>query len=259
VATPTLIRAVEREALVFRKLWRGDVFTSFVGPLLFLSAMGLGLGRYVDDGTGAAQLDGLDYLVFVTPGLLIASVMQSAAADSLWPVMGGLKWFGSFHAMVSTPLAPGDVFGGKVIWTGVRAGISAVAFMIVAVAIGGIESWWAVLAIPVAVLTALAFAAPLAAYAGACESDQSFSIIMRLGIVPLFLFSGTFFPVSQLPDAVQPLAWLSPLWHGVEPARSFTTGAIDWPITAVHLAILIAIAAAGWRWGVARFTRRLTP
>ena len=258
MATPNLIRAVDAEALVFR-LWRGDVFTSFVGPLLFLDAMGLGLGRYVDDGTGAAQLDGLDYLVFVTPGLLIASVMQSAAADSLWPVMGGLKWFGSFHAMVSTPLAPGDVFGGKVIWTGVRAGISAVAFMIVAVGIGGIESWWAVLPIPVAVLTALAFAAPLAAYAAACESDQSFSIIMRLGIVPLFLFSGTFFPVSQLPDAVQPLAWLSPLWHGVEPARSFTTGAIDWPITAVHLAILIAIAAAGWRWGVARFTRRLTP
>ncbi len=108
MATPTLIRAVEREALVFRKLWRGDVFTSFVGPILFLERDGSRTRRrYVDDGTGATQLDGLDYLVFVTPGLLIASVMQAAAADSLWPVMGGLKWFGSFHAMVSTPLAPG--------------------------------------------------------------------------------------------------------------------------------------------------------
>ena len=259
MATPTLVRAVEREALVYRKLWRGDVFTSFLVPVLFLTAMGRGLGRYVDDGTGAAQLDGFDYLVFVTPGLLIASVMQAAAADSLWPVMGGLKWFGSFHAMVSTPLAPGDVFGGLVVWVGVRSGIAAVAFVIVAAALGGIVSWWGILAVPVAILTGLAFSAPLAAYASGCETDQSFSIIMRLAIVPLFLFSGTFFPVSQLPDAAQPLAWLSPLWHGVEPARSFTTGHIDWPITLVHLAILAAIAAAGWRWGIGRFTRRLTP
>ncbi len=259
MAVPTLLRAVEREARVFSKLWRGSVFTSFVAPVLFLGAMGLGLGRFVDEGSGAAELDGLDYLLFVTPGLLIASVMQSGASASLWPVMGGLKWFGVFHSMVNTPLEPADVYGGHVIWTGVRAGMAAVAFLIVATALGGIGSWWAVMAVPVAILTSLAFAAPLSGYASGCETDESFSLIMRLGIVPLFLFSGTFFPVSQLPDAVQPLAWLSPLWHGVEPARGFTTGDIDWAITAVHLAVLAGLVLAGWRWGTGRFTRRLTP
>lgn len=259
MSTPTLVRAVEREARVFAKLWRGSFFTSFVLPLLFLSAMGLGLGRFVDEGSGARRLDGLDYLHFVTPGLLVAGVMQAAASASLWPVLGGLKWFGSFRGMVNTPLSPADVYGGHIIWTTLRAGLSTLSFVVVAALLGGIASPLGVLAIPVAMLAALAFAAPLAGYAGGVESDQSFPVIMRLGVVPLFLFSGTFFPVDQLPDALEPLAWLSPLWHGVEAARAFTTGRVDWAVVAVHLAVLAGVVAVSWRWGARRFTRRLTP
>ncbi len=185
--------------------------------------------------------------------------MQSAAGDSLWPVLGGIKWFGAFNGMVNTPLAPADVYGGHIIWTAIRAGLAATSFVIVAALLDGIASPLAVLAIPVAMLTALAFAAPLAAYAGGTDNDQTFSVIMRLGIVPLFLFSGTFFPVSQLPGVIRPLAWLSPLWHGVEPVRDLTTGNVDWPMDLVHLVVLAAIVAASWRWGARRFTRTLTP
>jgi lipooligosaccharide transport system permease protein len=114
-----------------------------------------------------------------------------------------------------------------------------------------------VLAVPAAVLCTTAFTAPLAAYAATRESDISFPLIMRLGIQPLFLFSGTFFPVSQLPDAFEPVAWLSPLWHGVELARSATTGSVDALAAAGHVVALVAVIAAGAWLGARTWEQRL--
>ncbi|HSL59823.1 MAG TPA: ABC transporter permease [Acidimicrobiales bacterium] len=256
MAAPALVRVVEREARVFRQLWRGSVFSSVVTPLLFLAAMGIGLGDLVDERSGS--VDGFDYLVFVTPGLLAASAMQTAAGESLWPVMAGTKWMRFFHAMVATPVAPGDVYGGFVVWQALRVVLASTLFLAVAALLGGVVSWWGVLAIPAVTLCAAAFAAPLAAFAVGRESDQSFALIMRLAIVPLFLFSGTFFPVDQLPDALEPVAWLSPLWHGVELARSATTGSADLGPTVAHVVVLAAVIAVSWRLGTRAFARRLT-
>lgn len=256
MAAPALVRVVEREARVFRHLWRGSVFSSVVTPLLFLAAMGLGLGGLVDERSGA--VDGVDYLVFVTPGLLAASAMQTAAGESLWPVMAGTKWMRFFHGMVATPVAPADVYGGFVVWQALRVALAASLFLVVAVPLGGVTSWWAPLAVGAATLTGAAFAAPLAAFAVGRESDQSFALIMRLAIVPLFLFSGTFFPVDQLPDALEPLAWISPLWHGVELTRSATTGSAEPGPTLAHVATLVVVIAVSWRAGTRAFSRRLT-
>lgn len=254
VLHPTL-RVVEREALVYRQLWRGSVFSSLVSPLLFLAAMGVGLGGLIDERTG--DVDGFDYLVFVTPGVMAATAMQTAAADSLWPVMGGHKWMRHFHGMVATPIRARDVYGGLVLSAGLRTGFAAIPFVAVAALLGGVPSLWAVLAVPAVVLTTVAFAALLAAYAATQDTDVSFSVIMRLGILPLFLFSGTVFPVEQLPGGLQPLAVLSPLWHGVELARSATTGWVN-PLVAVgHLVSLLVVIALSWQWGVRTFTRRL--
>jgi lipooligosaccharide transport system permease protein len=253
-----VLRAVERDAAVLRRLWRGAAFSTVVQPLLFLGAMGMGLGRLVDDGAGPA-LAGGEYLAFVAPGLLAASAMQTAAGDSLWPVMGGTKWFGHYHGMVASPLGAGDVFGGHVVFTAAKAGVGAVAFLAVAGALGALASPWAILAVPVAMLCAAAFAAPISAFAVSQDTDASFSVIMRLGIIPLFLFSGTFFPLEQLPAGLRPVAWVTPLWHAVELCRDLTTGQPALAAAAGHLAVLVAYTALGWWSGTRAFARRLTP
>ena len=248
-------RALERELLVFVRTWRGSAFTSFVQPLLFLGAMGLGLGGLVDSSGDTA---GFDYIVFVAPGLMAASALLSAAGESLWGVMGGVKWMGQFNSMVATAMTPGDVYGGLVLSTGVRALVAAVPFLAIAAALGGVSSALAPLALLPTVLLAMVTCAVLAAYSVTRENDSTFPLIMRLGVIPLFLFSGTFFPVQQLPGALQPVVWVSPLWHAVEAARDATAGGVD-GVTLVHLVILAGVLAAAVPFGVRGFTRRLTP
>jgi lipooligosaccharide transport system permease protein len=256
VATPAALRIVEKEWLAWRRLWKASVFQATISPLLFLAAMGLGLGDLVNKGSGG--VNGVDYLVFVTPGLMAASAMMQAAGESLWPVLGGVKWMRTYHAAVATPIGAGALFAGHVLWTCLRVLLSASVFLVVATILGGVPSWWGVLAIPAAVLGASVFAAALNAYAVTQESDLPFAVIMRIGLFPLFLFSGTFFPVSELPNWLEPLAFLSPLWHGVSLARSATTGDFEPLASLVHVAVLVACVAAGWYAGTRTFARRLT-
>ena len=257
MATTPMVRVVEREFQVYRRLWRGVAFSMFLSPLLFLAAMGVGLGGLIDESSG--DVAGVSYLEFVAPGLLVASAVQLAAGEALWPVVAGVKWIRMYHGMVATPIRAADVFGGFVLWQTIRTMLGATVFLFVAALLGAIPSAWGVLAIPAAGLTAAAFCAPLAAFSVMQETDFRFPVIMRLGILPLFLFSGTFFPIDELPNWLEPLAVLSPLWHGVELARRATTA--DWSLLPVvgHVAFLVAIVAAGWCVGTRTFTRRLTP
>jgi lipooligosaccharide transport system permease protein len=249
-----MMRVVEREVQVFRRLWRGFVFSTFLSPLMFLAAMGVGLGGLVDENAGL--VDGLDYLEFVAPGLLVASAVHVAAGESLWPVLGGAKWMRFFHGMVATPINATEVYGGFVLWGAVRTFFSASVFFAVSALLGAIPSWWGVLAVPAAVLCAAAFGAVLAAFAATQETDLAFPVVMRIAILPLFLFSGTFFPVEQLPAWLEHLAVLSPLYHGVELARAATTGRGDLSLIG-HVAVLVAVTAVGAAWGRRSFTQRL--
>jgi lipooligosaccharide transport system permease protein len=254
-ATAPVLRVVEREVRVFSRLWRGFVFSLFLNPVLYLAAMGLGLGGLVDKHSG--NVEGLTYLQFVTPGLLVAVAAQLAAGESMWPIVGGVKWIGNFHATVATAITPAEVLYGCVLWIAIRAMIGSVAFLLVAAVLGGIPSAWGILAIPVAGLCAAAFSAPLCAYSVMKDSDLSFPLILRIGVLPLFLFSGTFYPISQLPAALQPIAQLSPLYHAVALARAATTDTFDAGPDLVHLAVLVAFVLAGLAWGRRRFAQRL--
>jgi lipooligosaccharide transport system permease protein len=249
-------RVVEREARIYRRLWRGNFFSSFVSPSLYLGAMGLGLGGLIDARGRTAE--GLTYLQFVAPGLMAATALQLAAADSLWPVMGGMKWMRHYHAMVAAPLRPGDVYVGNLLWLAARLTISSTAFLLVAAALGGVASPGAVLAVPAAVLGGVAMGAPLMAFAATQDHESRFGLVMRFVVLPLFLFSGTFFPISQLPGPLQPLVWLSPLWHSVELCRAATTGhwAAPGP-TLAHLVLLVALLMASGLAGIRSFTARL--
>jgi lipooligosaccharide transport system permease protein len=259
--THPALRQAEHELMTFKRRWRGSLVTSFLSPLLFLGAMGLGLGESIDRGTGsgAASLGGVPYLAFLVPGLLASSSMQVGASDSLWPVQGGFAWQRFFHASAATPLRPVDILLGWLAWVAVRLLISAALFLAVAAALGGVKSPLAVLAVPAATLTGLAFAAPLTAFTATRKGDTAFPLIMRFGVLPLFLFSGAFFPVSQLPALLRPLAWATPLWHGVDLCRSLTLGTVEAGPVLLHLAVLLGFTAAGIAWGARTFTRRLSP
>jgi lipooligosaccharide transport system permease protein len=250
-------RVLEREARVYARLWRGSVFSSFVTPVLYLGAMGLGLGGVVD--AHNRSVAGVSYLAFVTPGLMAAGAMQSASGEALWPVLSGFKWMRHYHAMSAAVPQPADIYDGIVGWLACRITITTSAFLVVAAALGGVSSPWAVLAVPAAVLGALAVAAPLAAFSARQQSDAAFAPIFRLVVFPLFLFSGTFFPVSLLPRWGQALVVLSPLWHAVELCRAATTGHGHGWVDLGHVAALLLCIAAGAWFGRRAFTRRLTP
>jgi lipooligosaccharide transport system permease protein len=171
--------------------------------------------------------------------------------------MAGMKWTRQYHGMISAPLRPADVFGGFVLFQVVRASLMATGFIVAAALLGAVSSPWAPLAIVAGALTAAAIAAPIGAWAATRESDMGFSLVFRLVIMPLFLFSGTFFPVSELPDVLQKLVVISPLYHGVELARAATTGVYEAGSLAGHVAALVLFIAVGSWFGARTFTRRL--
>jgi lipooligosaccharide transport system permease protein len=240
----------------YRRTWRGSIYSSVLNPVLYLGAMGLGLGQLVD-ARSTASLGGVSYLAFLAPGLLAAGAMQTAVGETTYPIMASVKWLKTYQAAIASPLRPVDLFRGHLLFVGLRLVMNAVIFLIVMAAFGAIESAWAVVTIPVALLTGLAFAAPLEAFAITVEKETSFSLIFRFGMIPLFLFSGTFFPVSQLPVAIRPVAYLTPLWHGVDLSRSLTLGTAPlWPSLG-HVAYLLAVTAAGIYVGGRTYRRRL--
>lgn len=216
-------RALSYWLTSYRRTWRGSLFSGFLSPLLFLTAMGFGLGALVDrDGTGA--LGGVPYLAFIAPGVLAAQAMQTAIGESTFPVMGAIKWQRQYHAMLAAPLGVTDVLVGHLAFVALRTAITSAVFVVVAAALGAFRSWWVVLALPVAVLCGMAFAAPVFAFSAKTESDGGFNVLFRFIVMPLFLFSGTFFPIEQLPGFLQPLAWATPLWHAVDACRDLALG-----------------------------------
>ncbi len=246
VAYSGIGRVFEHRLVLYLKTFRASIFSSFLTPILFLAAMGLGLGAYVD---ANQSLGGVPYLAFLAPGLLVATCMQTAAFEATFPIMAGLVWSRVYHAMYATPIRGSDIALGNLAWIGFRLLLVAVIFTVVIVLFGAATSPLIVLAIPVAALTGLAFAAPIAAFAATQRSPEKFAAIFRFGITPLFLFSGTFYPVESLPAAVQPLAWLTPLYHGVVLARGLTLGTIGVaptiPLALIHLAVILGFIGVG--------------
>jgi lipooligosaccharide transport system permease protein len=240
----------------YRRTWRGTMYSSVLNPVLYLGAMGLGLGSLVDK-HGSASLGGVSYLAFLAPGLLAAAGMQTAMNESTYPVMASVKWLKTYQAAAATPLRPADLFRGHVMFTTMRLVINGMIFLAVMAAFGAVRSAWAVAAVPVAVLTGLAFAAPIDAYAVTREKDQGFAMLFRFGMIPMFLFSGTFFPITQLPAWIRPLAYITPLWHGVALCRALSLGTAGLWSALGHLAYLAAIALIGLAAGVRTYRRRL--
>jgi lipooligosaccharide transport system permease protein len=252
------LRIVHRNALVYRRAWRGSLFGSFLQPTLFLLAMGVGLGALVDSG-GTALPGGAPFLHFLAPGLLAAACMQTAAFESSFSVMGKMTWQRNYEAITATPMRVVDVVIGELAWMAVRLSMVALAFTIVITLFGIPRSPLVALAVPAAVLTGLAFSAPIMAYAATLRAADNFNVLFRFGITPLFLFSGVFFPLTRLPESLQWVAWLTPLFHGVELVRGLTLHTLTWPASVPHVVYLAALLAGGATAAVRTFSRALRP
>lgn len=250
--------AFEHELLLYRRTWRGSVFGNFLTPVLFLLAMGIGLGTYVDD-AGTGSLGGVTYLQFLAPGLLAGTLMQTGSFESSFPVLSGFNWTRRYHAMHAAPMSPTAIALGHMLWTAARLVFVGSVFVLVMTIFGATVSPLVVLAVPAAALTGMAFATPITALMATQKNPDKFFYLFRFAITPLFLFSGTFFPIEQLPEALQPIAWLSPLWHGVDLCRGLALGTVaDEPLVHVaHVIVLAALTVAGAIAAFRLYARRL--
>lgn len=255
----TPLRVAESNLRRWRRTWHGSAFSSFVSPVLFLAAMGLGLGSLVDRGGGTDALGGVSYVAFVGAGLLAATTFQNAASESSWPVMMGIKWGRRYHAMLATPVRVRDIVLGHQLSVALRLTVSATIFAVVMVLFGVAGLGRSLLGVAPAVLTGMSISPPVMAYTSWIEGDEALAYLYRFGIVPVFLLSGAFFPISQLPAWSQPLAWATPLWHGVQLTRWATLGLETAAPAPLHLAYLVAWGAIGTFLAVTLLRRKLTP
>jgi lipooligosaccharide transport system permease protein len=252
-----LLRVLRRNAMAYRRRWRASLFSSFLQPTLFFVAMGMGLGALVDQ--GGTDLPGhVRFIQFLAPGLLAGACMQTAAMECTWPISDRIRWSETYSAIVATPLGVVDVVLGELAWIAVRLSMVSTAFLLVMSAFR-VAIWpAAALAIPGGVVTGLAFAAPIVAYS-AWNRRGDFNKLFRFLITPLFLFSGTFFPVARLPRPLQVVARFTPLYHGVELVRGLVLNTLTRGDAAVHTAYLVGLGVAGVLLANLLLRRRLTP
>lgn len=234
-------RLVERNLMVYRRTWM-VILSGFFEPVFYLLGIGLGIGSLVGSVSGP---DGraIPYAVFVAPALMASSAMNGAIYDSTMNVFYKLRYAKTYDAVLTTPVGVGDVAVGEVTWALIRGSLYAVGFMIVMLAMGLIASPWGLLALPAAMLVGFAFAGVGMALTTWVRKWQDFDLL-QLALLPMFLFSATFYPLSTYPEPLRLAVELTPLYHGVDLLRGLTTGAVG-PGLLVDVAYLLAMGLLG--------------
>ena len=226
-------------------------------PLLYMLAMGVGLGGLLD--RNGTTVDGVSYLVFVAPAIMVATASQSAFGESTYPIMGGFKWQRTYFGPTATPMDPAQIAWGHLVGVAVRFTAQSIAFWLIMVAFGAAPSGWSWVAIPISTLTALSLAAPMQAFAATLENEGAqFTSIQRFVIMPMFLFAGTFFALDSMPIYLQWIGWISPIWHGSQLARWATYGMSEpgW-LVAIHLIVLVVLTVVSAALAARTYRRRL--
>jgi lipooligosaccharide transport system permease protein len=245
---------VEKHWTWYRRNWRSTAVSCFLQPVLFLVAMGMGFGSQVQPGESTG---GQTYLVYLAPALVVVTTVQNATWESTYAVLSSFIWQKSYWGAVATPTTPAQVFYSQLAWIAFRLVSSAVVFLAVAAVLGAVSGPGVLLALPFAVLAGLAFAAPVVAFAATREGPEGFTGLFRFVVIPMTLFTGAFFPITQLPEWLRPIAWITPMWHGVELARGATFGTLRLLPALGHVAYLSALVAVGVVLGRKYFRRRL--
>jgi lipooligosaccharide transport system permease protein len=235
-------RLVQRNAMVYRHTWI-VIVSGFFEPLFYLLGIGYGLGTIV----GTLTLDDgriITYAAFVAPALLAQSSLNGAISETIFNVFFKLNFEKVYEAILATPLGITDIALGELMWALIRATIYAAAFIAVMLAMGLLISPWAILALPATLLASVAFCCAGLATTTYLRTVQDFDLPFGLVIMPMFLFSGTFFPISIYPPVIQVIVQLTPLYHAVQMLRGLTLGVVDWTML-IHVGYLLGFAAIG--------------
>ena len=235
------LRLIERNLYVYKHGWM-VILSGFFEPLFYLLSIGFGLGALVGDIPGPGG-EPIPYQLFVAPALLASAAMNGAISESTFNFFFKLNYNKTFTSILSTPLSPGDVAVGELAWALIRGGLYAIGFMVVMVVLGLVVSPWVIFAVPAALLVGFAFGAVGMAATSFMRTWQDFDLI-QLVVLPMFLFSATFYPLDTYPPALQVIVQLTPLYQGVDLIRSLTVGAIS-PILLVHVAYLTIMGIIG--------------
>jgi lipooligosaccharide transport system permease protein len=231
---------VLRNYIVYRSAWALFI-TGFLEPVFYLFSIGIGVGQLIP----SFEVNGetIPYAEFVAPAMLAASAFNGALIDSTYNVFFKLKYEKTYDQMLATPLTPGDIARGEIAWGQLRGGTYSAAFLVVMLFMGLVSSWWALLALPAALLVGFASSAVCMALTTYMKSWQDFDKITLVQL-PLFLFSATFFPITALDGWLRWLVEVTPLYRGVVLCRELTTGALTWG-SAVSVVYLLAMGLAG--------------
>ena len=233
------------------------VATSIGNPLIYLFALGIGLATLVDKGTG--DVGGVSYLVFVAPALLGLAAVTVAAEEFTYPMLMGFKWNPIFFAMNAAPISGAQIVNGIYIAVVARMLPTTLLYFVVMLLFGAVPLATGILVVPIAILAAMSIGIVISSYTAGVENDTSqMALIMRFGITPILLFSGTFFPLTQLPIWLQWIGWVSPLWHGTELGRVVSYGMSEplW-LSVVHILYPLTLVIVFWRIAQRVVTRRL--
>jgi lipooligosaccharide transport system permease protein len=249
-------KIIVRNWLGYQRYWRGALIFSFLNPILFLLAMGLGIGALVTR-TSPEAFGEVGYLAFFSTGMLAATCMQTGVFESSFPIMAKMTWQKNYEAMLATPLQVANLVFGEIWWLCLRLLMVGVPFFLVMLGFGVAKQPMAPLAIPATVLCGVACGTTMMAYTATLDTDANFASVFRFVLTPLFLFSGTFFPLDQLPSWVGIVANLTPLYHGIELVRGFMLYGISLPEVALHAAYLVALLLISGRFAMKTFVRRL--
>ncbi|HET7566364.1 MAG TPA: ABC transporter permease [Gaiellaceae bacterium] len=228
----------ERNLMVYRRAWM-TIFSGFFEPLFYLFSMGIGLGTFV------GSISGVSYASYIAPALLASAAMNGAIYDATTNVFWKLRYGRVYDSMLATPLGPIDVAVGETAWAQFRGALYAAGFVVVAAALGLLHSWWAILALPAAVVVGFGFAGIGIAASTFLRSWQDFELV-QIVLLPMFLFSATFFPLSVYPPALQWVVRFSPLYNGISLIRGFTLGGVG-PVMLVNAGYLVALGLVGIR------------
>ncbi len=250
----------EHQLLQMRAYGWTVVMSGIGSPLVYLLGIGLGLAAFLDVPVASGPDGPVDYVWFVAPALLVTATISVTLEEFTYTVMAGFKWRRLFWAMNASPVSPPQICTGLIIAVGLRMAFVGVAYYALMLAFGAVGNVWLGWLIPlVGVLAGFAFGLPLLAFSASISDDKGqFAMVQRFVFTPLFLFSGTFYPIATLPIGLQWIGWISPVWHGAEISRTLSYGAGpgSWPIAA-HLAVLLAMTVAGWFAARRVFVRRL--
>jgi len=249
---------VEHKVRAVRAFFWTMIATALGTPFLYLFAFGVGLATLITQNGAFAETTGVTYLQFVAPALIINAVVLVAAEEYMFGMLLGFKWNAIFIGMNAAPISGRQIVDGMLLYVGIRGLFTAAIYYGAVVLFGGVVSPAAIVVVPIAILTGLAFS-PVAAWSATIYDDRGqFNIVNRLIIMPLSLFSGTVFPLSQLPIFLQWIGWVSPIWHGSELARQFSYGPTEpiW-LSIIHVLFLLALALLGWRLTVRLTVKRL--